>query len=77
MVRRVVGTLVEVGSGRLSPTAFAALLAGQNSQREAGGLPAEWTAPPSGLFLERVLYPGDPPLGPLAPAVPVAGEPPA
>ncbi|MEA2694830.1 MAG: tRNA pseudouridine38-40 synthase [Acidobacteriota bacterium] len=77
MVRRVVGTLVEVGSGRLSPTAFAALLAGQNSQRGAGGLPAEWTAPPSGLFLERVLYPGDPPLGALAPAVPVAGEPPA
>ncbi|HEV7516783.1 MAG TPA: hypothetical protein VGR07_10820, partial [Thermoanaerobaculia bacterium] len=75
MVRRVVGTLVEVGSGRLTPDAFAALLAGQNPRGGAGGLPAEWTAPPSGLFLERVLYPGDPPLGPMVPAVPVAGEP--
>jgi hypothetical protein len=33
--------------------------------------PAEHTAPPSGLFLERVIYPGDPPLAPLAPAVAV------
>ena len=74
MVRRVVGTLVEVGSGRLPTAAFAALIDGRNPQK-AGGLPAEWTAPPSGLFLERVLYPGDPPLGPLVPAVPVAGEP--
>jgi len=83
MVRRVVGTLVEVGSGRLSPAAFGALVEGQpprpsRSSRPAprgDGLPAEWTAPPSGLFLERVLYPGDPPLAPLAPAVPVLGEP--
>ncbi len=78
MVRRVVGSLVEVGSGRLAPAAFAALLAGQSPrQKDGGGLPAEWTAPPSGLFLERVLYPGDPPLGKLAPAVPVPGELPA
>ena len=35
---------------------------------------AEWTAPPSGLFLERVLYPGDPPLGPVVPVVPVPPE---
>jgi tRNA pseudouridine38-40 synthase len=78
MVRRVVGTLVEVGSGRLSPGAFAALVAGEaprsQGRKAASGLPAEWTAPPSGLFLERVLYPGDPPFGPLVPAVPVAGE---
>ncbi len=33
---------------------------------------AAWTAPPSGLFLERVLYAGDPRLGPLTAAVPVA-----
>jgi len=80
MVRRVVGTLVEVGSGRLSPAAFADLVAGQpprspRSTARGDGLPAEWTAPPSGLFLERVLYPGDPPLAPIAPAVPVQGEP--
>jgi tRNA pseudouridine38-40 synthase len=74
MVRRVVGSLVEVGNGRLSPAAFAALLVGEAPRQKNGGLPAEWTAPPSGLFLERVLYPGDPPLGAIAPAVPVPGE---
>ena len=36
---------------------------------------AEWTAPPSGLFLERVIYAGDPPLPALAAAIPVAEEP--
>jgi hypothetical protein len=36
-----------------------------------GVRPAEWTAPPSGLFLERVLYPGDGPLPPISPAIPV------
>src|SRR4051812_40234138 len=53
MVRRVVGTLVEVGSGRLAPAAFAALLEGQAPRPRSGGgggggdgLPAEWTAPP-------------------------------
>ncbi|MEO8430303.1 MAG: tRNA pseudouridine(38-40) synthase TruA [Acidobacteriota bacterium] len=52
MVRRIVGSLVEVGRGNLTPDGFAALL------RE--GRPAEtaaWTAPPSGLFLEEVRYP--------------------
>jgi tRNA pseudouridine38-40 synthase len=73
MVRRVVGTLVKVGAGELDVPGFAALLAGK-PLRAGGGLPAEWTAPPSGLFLERVLYPGDPPLPPLAPAVPVPAE---
>jgi len=91
MVRRLVGTLVEVGSGRLSDAAFAALLErpyavntvnASNTAKTANkagrvhqkGQPAEWTAPPSGLFLERVLYPGDPPLGRIAPAVPVSEE---
>jgi tRNA pseudouridine38-40 synthase len=72
MVRRVVGALVRAGSGRLSPQDFAALVAGRAPR--GAGLPAEWTAPPSGLFLERVRYAGDPPLPPLAPAVPVAAE---
>jgi len=72
MVRRVVGTLVQAGAGELDRAGFAALLAGQAPRGK--GLPAEWTAPPSGLFLERVLYAGDPPLGPLVPVVPVAAE---
>lgn len=70
MVRRLVGALVEVGAGELPARQFAALVGGAPPQG-AGFRPAAHTAPPSGLFLERVIYDGDPPLGPLAPAVPV------
>ena len=65
MVRRVVGTLVEVGTGRLSPARVGELLAARSAD------PARFTAPPSGLFLESVLYDGDPPppeIDPLRPA---------
>lgn len=76
MVRRVTGALVRAGTGELDLDGFAALLAADPARAavQAGRpqRPAEWTAPPSGLFLERVLYPGDPPLGPLtAPIVAV------
>jgi tRNA pseudouridine38-40 synthase len=67
MVRRLVGALVEVGRGNLAPGDFGQLL--ERRSRE----PAAWTAPPSGLFLERVLYPGDPPPAELEPAFPVRG----
>ena len=70
MVRRLVGTLVRVGWGELPVETLRALLAGEAGAVEL--LPAEWTAPPSGLFLERVLYAGDPPLPPPAPVTPVA-----
>jgi len=70
MTRRIVGVLVEIGAGRLDPAVVADLLAG--AKAPGGALsPAQWTAPPSGLFLERVIYTGEPPLAPLAPAVPV------
>jgi tRNA pseudouridine38-40 synthase len=68
MVRRLVGSLVEVGRGNLTPVEFAGLL--KRRSRE----PAAWTAPPSGLFLERVLYPGDPTPVELEPAFPVRRE---
>ncbi len=72
MVRRVVGSLVRVGAGELAERDFTALV-------KDGGLrgvsTAAWTAPPSGLFLERVIYAGDPPLPALAAAVPVPDEP--
>lgn len=71
MVRRVVGTLVQVGAGDLDRTAFEELLAAKKP-RSGKGLPAEWTAPPSGLFLERVSYEGDPPIGPIEPVVAVS-----
>jgi tRNA pseudouridine38-40 synthase len=54
MVRRLVGTLVEVGRGNLSTQDF------QNLLREPGSS-AKFTAPSSGLFLEKVLYEGDKP----------------
>jgi tRNA pseudouridine38-40 synthase len=71
MVRRLVGSLAAVGSGELSPAGFRALLEGQPGTRF---LPAEATAPPSGLFLERVRYEGDGPLPPIAPALAVPEE---
>jgi tRNA pseudouridine38-40 synthase len=54
MVRRIVGVLVETGRGALDPAAAATFL------RESSEAPARLTAPPSGLFLDRVYYPGDP-----------------
>jgi tRNA pseudouridine38-40 synthase len=65
MVRRMVGVLAEVGRGRLQPDEVASFL------QQASGEPARVTAPPSGLFLERVFYPGEPIELPLEPIVPV------
>jgi tRNA pseudouridine38-40 synthase len=62
MVRRLVGTLVQVGAGKVSSEQVAKLLRGAPLGPE-DPRPAETTAPPSGLFLERVLYAGDSPLG--------------
>ena len=56
MVRRLVGVMAQIGLGNLPPEAMARFL------QETVDDPAQWTAPPSGLFLERVLYPGEGPL---------------
>jgi len=53
MVRRIVGVLAEIGRGGLEPAAAATFMS------ESSAAPARLTAPPSGLFLERVFYPGD------------------
>jgi tRNA pseudouridine38-40 synthase len=50
MVRRIVGVLVEVGRGKLKSEDIKYYL--DNLSNE----PAKYTAPPSGLFLEKVLY---------------------
>jgi tRNA pseudouridine38-40 synthase len=52
MVRRLAGTLAEVGRGSLDAADIARLLETKSSE------PAKWTAPPSGLFLEKVKYRG-------------------
>jgi tRNA pseudouridine38-40 synthase len=62
MVRRMVGVLAEVGRKAIRPDDVRRFL------DEVSDEPAPLTAPPSGLFLERVLYPGDPPDEPLVPA---------
>jgi hypothetical protein len=82
MVRRVVGCLVGVGRGEISVKDFEGLFAGPSPY------PARVTAPPSGLFLEEVIFPGEefrrplePVLGvsnpreiPVVPALPLVGR---
>jgi tRNA pseudouridine38-40 synthase len=51
MVRALVGTLLDVGSGKLSVAAFRDIMKGKD-RRKAGA-----NAPPHGLFLMRVTYP--------------------
>ena len=50
MVRSLVGTLVDVGTGRLDPAAIPRIL-GARDRSAAGSI-----APPQGLTLERVVY---------------------
>ena len=63
MVRRLVGVIAEAGRGSLTPKDAERFL------REPSDVPATLTAPPSGLFLERVMYEGDAPPGPLRPVL--------
>ncbi len=50
MVRRITGVLVETGRDRLSDADIVKFLVSKSDE------PAKYTAPPSGLFLESVLY---------------------
>lgn len=68
MVRRLVGVAVEVGRGKLSVKEVEGMF------RQFSELPARLTAPPSGLFLEQVLYPGDVPRPFQPPSWPLLGR---
>ena len=69
MVRRIVGALVELGRGNVTQTVFADLLEPGRMRHSHGDFQvAAHTAPPSGLFLERVMYERSERLAPLAPA---------
>lgn len=63
MVRRLVGVLVRLGLGQFTLDNFKASLEGQSFDVAA------WTAPSSGLFLERVVYPGEAVPGELSPII--------
>jgi len=52
MVRTLVGTLLEIGQGRIPPERIVEIL-GKRERRAAGP-----TLPPNGLFLTEVVYPG-------------------
>jgi tRNA pseudouridine38-40 synthase len=65
MVRRIVGMLAQVGRGELTYDAFERLLKFESN------VPAQFTAPPSGLFLEKVLYKGDVPPKTLKAVIPL------
>jgi tRNA pseudouridine38-40 synthase len=65
MVRRLVGVLVEVGRGALDAPTAAGWLTAPSPE------PAKLTAPPSGLFLERVYYEGDARGGAIAAVTPL------
>jgi tRNA pseudouridine38-40 synthase len=63
MVRRLVGVTVEVGRGTLTPNHVVQFLHRPSPE------PARLTAPPSGLFLERVFYAPPDETPPLRPAL--------
>ncbi|MBI5475317.1 MAG: tRNA pseudouridine(38-40) synthase TruA [Ignavibacteriales bacterium] len=62
-VRQLVGVMAEVGRGKLSVSDIGILLSEKSDE------PAKLTAPPSGLFLERVYYAGDKRLSVLEPTI--------
>jgi tRNA pseudouridine38-40 synthase len=53
MIRRLVGVTVEVGRGKMKIKDIERMFKSLSEE------PARFTAPPSGLFLEQVLYEGD------------------
>lgn len=53
LVRQIVGVIAEVGRGKLTLDKVQQYIKAKSDE------PAKFTAPPSGLFLERVYYTGD------------------
>lgn len=68
MVRRMVGVLAAVGRGDLEASDAARLI-----EAKSAGSAAALTAPAAGLFLERVMYKGDPAPPPIAPVILITG----
>jgi tRNA pseudouridine38-40 synthase len=71
MVRQVVGVLAEVGRGKMPLNDVKKFIHSKSDE------PAKLTAPPSGLFLERVYYKGDVWLKDMKPMMDIASRFPA
>ncbi len=69
LVRQIVGVIVEVGRGKLMLDKV------QHYIKVKSDEPAKFTAPPSGLFLERVYYQGDQKIQKLEPVLNVVTSP--
>lgn len=69
MVRRMIGVLAACGRGELRASEAAAFV--EEGGRESAA-PAALAAPAAGLFLEQVLYAGDPRPGPPTPVTPIS-----
>ncbi len=67
-VRQMVGILAEAGRRAISREQITGLL------RHPSDIPAKFTAPPSGLFLERVYYGNESRLSSLEPVMPIASQ---
>ncbi len=67
-VRQIIGVLAEAGRHHLTVRDIREFLEVETNE------PARYTAPPSGLFLERVIYRGDPREIALEPVFPVTGH---
>jgi tRNA pseudouridine38-40 synthase len=63
LVRQIVGVMVEAGRGKLSVEKIQHYINVQSDE------PAKFTAPPSGLFLERVYYKGEKQLHEITPVL--------
>ena len=51
MVRAIVGTCIEVGRGKLTPSGFKEVIAAKSRQKAGASVPGH------GLFLAKVVYP--------------------
>lgn len=65
MVRQIVGVLAEIGRGNMKTADVEKYFVNHSAD------PAKLTAPPSGLFLERVYYKGDKKVSGIKPVLPV------
>ena len=73
MVRRIVGSLVEVGRGSLRKAEFGRLLDTRTGNVGRFDVAAH-TAPPSGLFLAKVVYDKSEQIGEVLPAFPLSAS---